>query len=99
MQRHCARPGCTTTATATLTYDYGAGTVWLDHLSPEAHPMTHDLCTRHADTLGVPRGWLLQDRRPADAPLFSEPRGGAAIDPTGTSQPGRPVGACTMAGR
>lgn len=72
MQRHCARPGCTTQATATLTYDYGAGTVWIDLLSEEAHPMTHDLCTRHADSLSVPRGWLLQDRRAAASPLFSE---------------------------
>lgn len=73
MQRHCARPGCTSTATATLTYDYAGGTVWLDHLSAEAHPMTHDMCTRHADSLGVPRGWLLQDRRPSAAPLFIDP--------------------------
>jgi hypothetical protein len=74
MQRHCARPGCSTTATATLTYDYAGGTVWIDRLSAEAHPMTHDLCTGHADALGVPRGWLLQDRRPVVAPLFADPR-------------------------
>lgn len=71
MERHCARPGCTTRATATLAYDYSSSTVWIDVLSEEAHPMTHDLCPRHADTLGVPRGWLLQDRRTLDAHLFS----------------------------
>ncbi|MBS1849129.1 MAG: DUF3499 family protein [Actinobacteria bacterium] len=78
MQRHCARPGCTRSATATLTYDYAAGCVWIDRLTDEAHPMTHDLCSRHADTLGVPRGWLLQDRRSPAAPLFSAPIGHAA---------------------
>lgn len=74
MQRHCARPGCTETATATLTYDYGASTVWIDVLSSESHPMTHDLCPRHADALSVPRGWLLQDRRGSVTALFDPPR-------------------------
>jgi hypothetical protein len=35
--------------------------------------MTHDLCARHADTLSVPRGWILQDRRTSVTPLFSDP--------------------------
>lgn len=25
--------------------------------------MTHDLCLRHADSLTVPQGWTLEDRR------------------------------------
>jgi len=37
--------------------------VWLESLSPEPHPMTHDLCDRHADRLSVPNGWRLEDRR------------------------------------
>jgi hypothetical protein len=65
MRRSCARPGCHEAATSTLSYDYGDGTVWLDHLADEAHPMTHDLCSRHADTLSVPRGWVLRDERVA----------------------------------
>lgn len=71
MRRHCARPSCTDRAVATLAYDYAAGTVWLDHLADEAHPMTHDLCAAHADTLVVPRGWVLQDRRTSVTPLFA----------------------------
>ena len=63
MARRCARPDCHELSTSTLSYDYPAGTVWLDLLSDEAHPMTHDLCDRHADSLSVPRGWLLRDRR------------------------------------
>ncbi len=74
MSRTCARPGCSQHATATLTYAYSAGDVWLDPLSTESHPMSHDLCERHADGMSVPQGWRLDDRRsvPALAPP-SEP--------------------------
>jgi hypothetical protein len=98
MQRHCARPGCTTTATATLTYDYAGGTVWIDRLTAEAHPMTDDLCTRHADALGVPRGWLLQDRRPAAAPLFTDPHPPQHTGSRVSSHAGRPAPSRTLAG-
>lgn len=54
----------------TLSYDYGAATVWLEALSPEAHPMTHDLCTRHAERTGAPRGWHLVVR-PVPSPVDS----------------------------
>ncbi len=37
--------------------------VWIDHLTVEDHPMTHDLCLVHADRLVVPQGWVLEDRR------------------------------------
>jgi hypothetical protein len=33
--------------------------------------MTHDLCDRHAESLSVPRGWHLADRRVVE-PLFRE---------------------------
>lgn len=71
MQRRCARPGCSEQAVSTLSYDYSKGTVWLEHLTDEGHPMTHDLCSRHADTLSVPRGWVLQDTRTRVTPLFA----------------------------
>lgn len=63
MSRHCARPGCGQPATATLTYRYEHQAAWLERLSPESHPMTHDLCEAHAEGLTVPRGWRLEDRR------------------------------------
>jgi len=63
MTRHCARPGCGQPASATLTYDYAGQGAWLERLSSEPHPMTHDLCDAHADRLSVPRGWRLEDRR------------------------------------
>lgn len=63
MTRHCARPGCNQPATATLTYDYAGSAAWLEKLAADPHPMTHDLCPAHADSLTVPRGWRLDDRR------------------------------------
>ena len=69
MTRTCARPGCSQPAVATLSYDYEGQRVWLDPLSPERHPMVHDLCERHSDGLSVPKGWRLEDRR-AVLPLF-----------------------------
>lgn len=69
MTRQCARPGCNHSASATLTYDYAGQSAWLERLSPEPHPMTHDLCDAHAERLSVPRGWRLDDRRVV-APLI-----------------------------
>ncbi|MFM7070095.1 MAG: DUF3499 family protein [Actinomycetes bacterium] len=63
MTRTCARPGCDRVAVATLGYAYADGVVWLEDLAPEAHPMVHDLCRMHADTVRVPRGWELRDER------------------------------------
>jgi hypothetical protein len=61
--RTCAKPGCNTSATSTLTYDYANRTAWVERLDAEAHPMRYDLCTDHANALRVPQGWVLQDRR------------------------------------
>ena len=73
MHRSCARPACAATATATMGYDYAGRTVWILHLADHAHPMNHDLCGRHADTLAVPRGWRLDDQRRIEVrPLFAD---------------------------
>lgn len=63
MRRACARPACGEAATTTLSYGYAAATVWLEPLHAEAHPMTHDLCERHAGRTVPPRGWELVDLR------------------------------------
>jgi hypothetical protein len=63
--RTCAKPSCSVSASATLTYDYGGQTVWIEPLNAEAHPMRYDLCAEHADALRVPNGWVLKDRRAA----------------------------------
>lgn len=46
---------------ATLSYAYADGIVWLEELSPEAHPMVHDLCRLHASNVRVPLRWELRD--------------------------------------
>jgi hypothetical protein len=48
-----------------LSYAYADGVVWLEDLADEAHPMVHDLCALHADSVRVPRGWELRDDRGA----------------------------------
>jgi hypothetical protein len=63
VSRSCARPGCGDVAVATLSYAYADGLVVVDDLAPEAHPMVHDLCSRHAGGLRVPLGWELRDDR------------------------------------
>ena len=70
--RHCARPGCPAPATATMTYDYGSRTVWVD--SPGREPdaaSAWGLCAPHADGLRVPVGWVHEDRRGPVVPLRS----------------------------
>lgn len=71
MRRRCARPGCSEPATVTLSYDYGAATVWLESLAVEGHPMTHDLCDRHTARTAPPQGWHLVDHRLAEESLAS----------------------------
>jgi len=71
MRRRCARPGCAEVATVTLSYDYGAARVWLEALATEGHPMTHDLCDRHAARTVPPRSWQLVDRRTSASQLAS----------------------------
>lgn len=55
--RGCSRPGCTGTATATLTYDYAGSTAVLGPLAIGAEPHSYDLCDAHAERLTAPRGW------------------------------------------
>ena len=52
--RICARPYCSKVAAATLSYAYESGSVWLDDLTVDSHPMVHDLCELHADAVTVP---------------------------------------------
>lgn len=88
MTRQCARPGCSQPAVATLTYDYSSQAAWLDRLSPEAHPMTHDQCEVHAERLSVPQGWRLEDRRmivPINSP--AAPAARAADDDAAAARP------------
>lgn len=66
--RTCRRPGCQGSATATLSFRYDSAEALLLDLVDEPHPSRWDLCKLHADTLSVPRGWDLIDRREGSAP-------------------------------
>jgi hypothetical protein len=63
MSRICARPSCSEHAAATLSYSYADRTVWIEPVSPENDPMTHDLCADHAERLVLPLGWTRRDIR------------------------------------
>lgn len=63
VSRLCARPGCSSPASATMSYGYASRTVWVDDLAPEADPNAYDLCPVHADRQSVPQGWNRTDRR------------------------------------
>jgi hypothetical protein len=57
---HCAHQGCSASISAVLGYDYATRTAWLEHTSAE---VGWGLCSTHAETLRVPLGWALDDRR------------------------------------
>jgi hypothetical protein len=89
MRRSCARPECSSRANATLSYDYADSSVILGPLADEPHPMSHDLCGVHADSMSVPRGWRLEDwRNVTDLPMSSsetEPRSEPGSEPDSAS--------------
>lgn len=65
--RMCRRPDCQGAATATLSFRYDTAEAILLNLVEEPHPSRWDLCTFHADTLRVPRGWVHLDERASAA--------------------------------
>ena len=75
MARMCSRTGCSRSATATMSYGYGARTAWLDDLDPDHAPSGYDLCLEHADGLRVPQGWERKDRRVSTRALFARRAG------------------------
>lgn len=56
-QRHCSKPGCSSVAVATLTYDYHDSTVVVGPLATVVDPNSYDLCDEHAQNLKAPLGW------------------------------------------
>jgi hypothetical protein len=66
----CSKPGCGNPGAALLGYDYADRRAVLDD-PPEGEisPHAYVLCTRCAEKLTAPRGWVLDDHRAAP-PLF-----------------------------
>jgi hypothetical protein len=59
MNRSCSRVACSQEAVATLTYVYADSMAVLGPLSLAPEPHCYDLCTRHAEKLSAPQGWLI----------------------------------------
>jgi hypothetical protein len=75
MARLCERPGCSERGAVAYGFDPDRLLVWLAAFDPDAErPRAGVLCKRHADSLVVPVGWTLDDRREPTPPLFRAPR-------------------------
>lgn len=90
MARLCERPGCSAVATVAFGFDATARVVWLGPLV-DSGPSVGRLCARHAESLVVPRGWWLDDRRSGDA-LFpsAEQPPASPVPPTVATAPVTP---------
>jgi uncharacterized protein DUF3499 len=67
--RRCSRNGCRWPASASLTFAYNQKVVWIEDLTPLAHPAAYDLCAAHAERLAVPIGWRKEDLRVVPPPV------------------------------
>ena len=71
MSRHCERPGCTTDAGVLYGIVLSDRRVWLENGDVDGLHEAGVLCKRHADSMVVPRGWSLDDRRHPMPRLFN----------------------------
>jgi hypothetical protein len=67
----CERPACAEPAVVAYGFDPSRGVAWLE-VFVATDPHHGRLCRRHAETMVVPQGWWLEDRRSADQ-LFASP--------------------------
>lgn len=85
------RPGCDRRATACLTYDADRSEVWLQDPRADDEP-AQVVCSLHAESLTVPLGWTVTDRRSTslqvvDPPPEQEPESRADPDPDPELEP------------
>ena len=85
------RPGCDRRATACLTYDADRSEVWLQDPRADDEP-AQVVCSLHAESLTVPLGWTVTDRRSTslqvvDPPPEQEPESRAAPEPEFEPEP------------
>src|SRR4051794_545939 len=66
--RICARSGCNSPATPTLSYDRIALVAYLVTADDPTARQPGDLCERHVARLVLPRQWQLDDRRAVSEP-------------------------------
>lgn len=97
----CERPGCSEPSAVLFGFDAIDCRVWLEAPDmPDDVGDTNALCARHADSLVVPRGWSVDDRREAVPRLFRPPAPRPSASPTSASQaPTGPDAATVREGR
>ena len=88
MERLCGRPGCSDPASVAYGMQAEDLVFWLDRLPELPDAVGGVLCRRHADSMVVPRGWTLDDRRDPDLRLFRPP---TALPPPTRAQRPRPA--------
>lgn len=73
MARLCERPGCARTGDVRYGVEHEHLLVWLDIPERVGEDRGGVLCRRHADSMVVPVGWTLDDRREPAPRLFRAP--------------------------
>jgi hypothetical protein len=73
MARQCERPGCARPGEVRYGLEHEHLLVWLDALERVPDDRGGVLCRRHADSMVVPIGWTLDDRRDPTPRLFRAP--------------------------
>ena len=94
MPRLCERPGCSSLVDIAYGIDADRLVVWLETLPPVPvrDQRSGVLCRRHADSMVVPLGWTLDDRREPTPRLFRPPpidTTGAIARPSRKKSPGK----------
>jgi hypothetical protein len=73
MARKCERPSCKETGDVAYIIDTANLVVSIDAPVPRDSSRVNILCRRHADSLVVPRDWIIMDNRTKKQRLFSAP--------------------------
>jgi hypothetical protein len=89
MARQCERPGCARPGEVRYGLEHEHLLVWLDAMERVSDERGGVLCRRHADSMVVPIGWTLDDRRDPTPRLFRAPA--STVSPTETVRRPRPA--------
>ena len=89
MRRLCERPGCSQPSEVIFGIDADRLVVWFEGLDGNIEGRAGMLCRRHAESMVVPNGWTLDDRRTAAPPLFATRTAPSAAPPRPARKPRR----------
>ena len=89
--RRCSRPGCGAQAVVLIGFDAARSLAWFAPLDDDGALHGSELCHRHADSMVLPKGWWLDDRRVASPQLFNPPPNPPAPPPFAHSTRSEPA--------